>query len=57
MNPNGNGLGLNISKNIAKCLKGDLTCESKLGYGSAFSFTFEAEEIRMVGSLNQPQIK
>lgn len=26
MNPSGNGLGLNISKNIAKCLKGDLTC-------------------------------
>ena len=31
MNPSGNGLGLNISKNIAKCLKGDLTCESTLG--------------------------
>jgi len=52
MNPNGNGLGLNISKNIAKCLKGDLTCRSILGLGSTFSFTFEAEEIRVAGSLN-----
>ena len=41
MNPSGNGLGLNISKNIAKCLKGDLTCKSKPRKGSTFSFIFE----------------
>jgi signal transduction histidine kinase len=42
MNPSGNGLGLNISKNIAQCLKGDLTCKSTIGKGSTFSFIFEA---------------
>jgi len=42
MNPGGNGIGLNISKNIAQCLKGDLTCKSKVGQGSTFTFTFEA---------------
>jgi signal transduction histidine kinase len=42
MNPSGNGLVLNISKNIAKCLKGDLTCKSTPGEGSTFSFIFEA---------------
>ena len=36
MNPSGNGLGLSISKNIAKCLKGDLICKSTLGEGSTF---------------------
>jgi len=29
LNPDGNGLGLSICKNIAKSLNGDLTVESK----------------------------
>jgi signal transduction histidine kinase len=45
MNPNSHGLGLNISKEIAQILKGDLTCISKFGVGSQFTFTMEAEEI------------
>jgi len=34
MNNKGNGLGLHISKKIAKGLGGDLTVTSKLGLGS-----------------------
>jgi len=45
MNPNGHGLGLNISKEIAKILKGDLTCFTQSGVGSHFTFKMEAEEI------------
>ena len=41
-NPNGHGLGLSISKNIAKCLGGDLTVDSVLDWGSTFDFTFES---------------
>lgn len=37
MNPGGNGLGLNISKTIAKKLKGDLTFISELGQGTCFT--------------------
>ena len=34
MNPNGHGLGLNISKEISQILKGDLSCLSRPGIGS-----------------------
>jgi signal transduction histidine kinase len=34
MNPNGHGLGLNISKEISQILKGDLICYSRLDIGS-----------------------
>ena len=56
MNPIGNGLGLKISKNIAKCLKGDLTCKSTLGFGSTFSFIFEADPVKMA-IKNQKSLK
>jgi signal transduction histidine kinase len=45
MNPSGHGLGLCISKEIAQILKGDITCYSKPGIGSQFTFTFLAEKI------------
>jgi len=42
-NPNGNGLGLSICKNIAACLNGDLTVESEWGIGSRFTFKVKTE--------------
>jgi len=43
LNPNGNGLGLSICKNIAECLNGDLTVGSEWGIGSCFTFTVKTE--------------
>ena len=43
LNANGNGLGLSICKNIAKCLNGDLTLSSEWGIGTIFTFKIEAE--------------
>ncbi|WP_308569574.1 ATP-binding protein [uncultured Haemophilus sp.] len=39
----GSGIGLAISKNLAKLMQGDLTVKSRLGEGSTFSFSFLAE--------------
>jgi signal transduction histidine kinase len=41
MNTNGVGLGLVISKQIAKQFDGDVSVESKLGVGSSFTFSFK----------------
>ena len=38
MNPNGVGLGLSISKKIAKLLNGDIEVDSEEGKGSTFVF-------------------
>ena len=38
LNKYGVGLGLNISKNIAFALGGDIKVKSKIGVGSKFSF-------------------
>ena len=40
----GTGLGLVISKRIVQLMGGDIWVESELGKGSAFIFTFNAEE-------------
>jgi signal transduction histidine kinase len=40
-NPNGNGLGLSICKQIAKCLGGDILVDSTVGVGSCFNFEFK----------------
>ena len=42
MNPNGNGLGLSISRSIAKGLDGDIVVESVYGKGATFNFSIKA---------------
>ncbi|EIJ67704.1 ATP-binding protein [Pasteurella bettyae] len=44
----GSGIGLAISKNIARLMDGDLTVESKEGKGSTFTLVIKADEV------NQP---
>lgn len=41
----GSGIGLSVSKTIAKLMDGDLTVQSILGQGSTFNLTIKAEEV------------
>ena len=41
MNTNGVGLGLVISKQIARQFDGDVSVDSELGVGSSFTFSFK----------------
>ncbi len=43
MNPLGAGLGLKLSKDIAKMLNGDITYSSEMGIGSCFTFGLNLE--------------
>ncbi|AWX13829.1 hybrid sensor histidine kinase/response regulator [Mergibacter septicus] len=49
----GSGIGLSISKRIARLMNGDLTVHSQLGEGSTFIFTFRADEIKKSTSSQQ----
>lgn len=41
----GSGIGLAVSKTIARLMNGDLTVQSSLGKGSTFTLTIKAEEV------------
>ena len=41
LNPNGNGLGLYISRKICLCMGGDLKCQSQLQMGTTMQMTFK----------------
>lgn len=52
----GSGLGLSIARKLARMMGGDVTCVSKYGEGSIFSFSFEAgipESARQTGPQDQ----
>ena len=46
MNANSHGLGLSICHDIVGGLGGKLWCESALGNGSTFTFTFNAKRVK-----------
>lgn len=53
----GTGIGLTISKMIAKALGGDLTLESEEGEGSTFYFTFPILHSKEIPVSNKKEIK
>jgi len=50
MNKYGCGLGLFLSKNLARALGGDITVESVKGLGSTFTFTFKEMTISTIAA-------
>ncbi|OBX08489.1 aerobic respiration control protein [Gallibacterium salpingitidis] len=54
----GSGIGLSISKRIAKLMNGNLTVQSEPGKGSTFTFTFKAEEaIKLPPIVTIPELQ
>lgn len=54
----GSGIGLSISKRIAKLMNGNLTVHSEPGKGSTFTFTFKAEEaIKLPPIVTIPELQ
>lgn len=60
LNREGVGLGLNISRNIARALGGEITVKSQIGVGSTFSLVLpyntddpiiHQEEVRVIFNL------
>lgn len=52
----GSGIGLSISKHLAKLMGGDLCVQSEVGKGSTFTLMIKAQQVRHPPSLAQPQI-
>jgi PAS domain S-box-containing protein len=52
----GTGLGLHISRKLARALGGDLTASSQLGMGSVLSFTCETGPLQGVRLLQPAQV-
>jgi two-component system, sensor histidine kinase len=50
----GVGLGLTISRRLARALGGDVTVESTLGQGSCFTFTLAAAPASAAAALDEP---
>ena len=51
----GSGIGLAISKNLARLMRGDLIVESELGKGSTFYLSIQAEETQ-INTINHQVI-
>jgi len=49
----GSGLGLSLSRRLARLMGGDILVESTLGRGSAFTVLIEAQAIALGGELGQ----
>ncbi|WP_411819951.1 ATP-binding protein [Hyphococcus formosus] len=50
----GAGLGLSISRRLARLMGGDLTVKSEVGQGSEFTLTVKAEKMERLGGGEQP---
>jgi two-component system, sensor histidine kinase len=53
--PQGVGLGLSISRRLARAMNGDLTCESEPGRGSRFFFTLQAPVVGEPAARNDDE--